>query len=537
MKRRLFIFLAFLPILSAGQPLNFAQDPFTLTTIFQLSDHSDSCIHTSLRPFLANSLNPEIHASDILYPTSRDSVFLSKRKYTWIWRKLRKEDFIRVKDPDLKLGINPLLNVEFGRDLEGDSSLFLNTRGIQLYGSVSKNIAFNSEFYENQGFFLPYMSEYINKHYVVPGQGRSKAFKGTGFDYAGVSGYLSWSPVRRLTIQAGHGKTFIGEGYRSLLLSDFSYNYPYFRTILDLGKIRYTNMLTAFQRVNSFDTRETVFRRTHGSFIFMDWVPVSWFQAGLFEGIIWQTSDSGYTNRFSLNYFNPVIGFRPLQMGLNDNHNVLMGLTGRVRPFKGICFYGQWMMDDLDLNKSKAGSGPISNRTGWQAGIRISDPFKIRHLFLQAELNNVRPYSYSHAVTLQNYSNFNEPLAHPLGANFREAVGILRYQFKDFFIHLKYVYAVTGQDSDSLFYGSDIFRSDQNAYLGSNSYGNVYLQGILTTITNLEISGGVILNPRTNLQLTGGFRSRSVSNHLVSRNDRMVFFGIRTSLNSLYNDF
>lgn len=33
-----------------------------------------------------------------------------------------------------------------------------------------------------------------------------------------------------------------------------------------------------------------------------------------------------------------------------------------------------------------------------------------------------------------NYVHYSQPLAHPLGANFREGIGIVRYQHKRLFI-------------------------------------------------------------------------------------------------------
>jgi hypothetical protein len=40
----------------------------------------------------------------------------------------------------------------------------------------------------------------------------------------------------------------------------------------------------------------------------------------------------------------------------------------------------------------------------------------------------VRPYTYSHGTAYGDYTHYRQPIAHPLGANFQEAVGILRYQ-------------------------------------------------------------------------------------------------------------
>jgi len=38
------------------------------------------------------------------------------------------------------------------------------------------------------------------------------------------------------------------------------------------------------------------------------------------------------------------------------------------------------------------------------------------------EFNAARPYTYSHKNTIQNFSNNGQPVAHPFGANFYEAL-------------------------------------------------------------------------------------------------------------------
>ena len=62
-------------------------------------------------------------------------------------------------------------------------------------------------------------------------------------------------------------------------------------------------------------------------------------------------------------------------------------------------------------------------------GGQLVDAFGVDHLDLRVEFNMARPYTYSHNDTLgSNYSHYNQALAHPLGANFREVLAIVQYQ-------------------------------------------------------------------------------------------------------------
>ena len=54
-------------------------------------------------------------------------------------------------------------------------------------------------------------------------------------------------------MQFGHGKHFIGDGYRSLFLSDNSFNYPFLRIETKLGKLQYTNLYAELQDIQYFE--------------------------------------------------------------------------------------------------------------------------------------------------------------------------------------------------------------------------------------------------------------------------------------------
>src|SRR5262249_19745159 len=84
--------------------------------------------------------------------------------------------------------------------------------------------------------------------------------------------------------------------------------------------------------------------------------------------------------------------------------------------------------------------------------------FGIKNLDLQIEANRVRPFTYSHGDSVATYTHYNQPLAHPLGANFQEFIGIARYQpAPKWFLQGKLFYWKQGIDSSSESFGSNIF--------------------------------------------------------------------------------
>jgi len=84
----------------------------------------------------------------------------------------------------------------------------------------------------------------------------------------------------------------------------------------------------------------------------------------------------------------------------------------------------------------------------------------VKNLDLQLETNVVRPFTYQHDDSVSEYSHYNQPLAHPLGANFAEFLAIVHYQpaYK-WTMEGKLIYYKQGLDSAGINFGSNIFES------------------------------------------------------------------------------
>ncbi len=498
------------------------------TTKYKLDrkiNSDNSFTHTGFKPILQSQMS--FNTDSLIKEYGRDSALLLKMKHPVWWKKLRTEDLLIVNKKDFYLTINPLFNFAMGSD-NLDSNLSINTRGISIKGSITKQLSFKTDFYENQAFFPNYITEYSKKHHVVPGQGRLRNFKGSGFDFAHASGSLSFTPLKWLNFNIGHGKHFIGEGYRSLLLSDNAFNYPYFKITTNFKKFQYVYMLTSFQRASNADTRLLTYQRTHGSFLFLNYIFNQYIQVGLFEGLIAQTADSTSNNNFTPGFFNPFILGKSIQYGFNDNNNVLIGLTAKVKISKGIQTYGQLMLDD-DVDKKYA----------YQVGVKFFNLFTLKNLYFQSEYNWVQPYSYSHTNQYQNYSYYNQPLAHTIGTGFAEFVGILSYRISDFIIYFKVNHITTATDQiidgNETNYGVNIFKPDVTASLNPISDSNIG-NGNKTERIYYNLRLSYLINPVTNFQIYFEYTHRKEI--IGAKSDtEYFFFGIRTQLNNHYYDF
>jgi len=179
--------------------------------------------------------------------------------------------------------------------------------------------------------------------------------------------------------------------------------------------------------------------------------------------------------------------------------------------------------------------GYIHNKWGAQIGLRGFDAFGIENLNFLGEFNTVRPYTYSHFDPISNYSHFSQPLAHPIGANFREVLGIFNYSVKRFDMSLQGNYSTYGLDpSDENNFGKNIFKSYNDF---ENRYGNKVGQGIKTNLGYLDGRIAYLLNPKYNLRLELGGILRRESNEFGRNTSAMMTFGLRSSFRNLYYDF
>jgi hypothetical protein len=498
------------------------------------SKNGDKEIYSGARPFTFTSSKPLFTK---LYTANDTGIVLCESKGSWLRRKLLSEDLLKADTADFSIRLNPLVDFSVTRDSH-DKNHFRNTRGILLNGNIGKTLYFRTSYNETQASFADYITDFISKYRVVPGQTRVKDFKSKSYDYGVATALVSWSPKNFLNFTFGHDKVFFGDGYRSLLLSDFASPYPFMRITATFGKFQNVTMYTSFQNLKegnvipdaSTDWDAGYVKKT-GTFHYLTYTPINSLQISLFEGTIWKANATGYV--FNIDKFNPIPLFHTAEFGLNNKNNVLCGINFNYRIMYSLRIYGQAIIDNFSL-KHSPGNGYREDKTGFQFGFKTYDPFQLKNLTLQGELNSVRPYTYSHTYPIQSYSHYNQSLAHPLGANFMEALAISTYQYKRILARAKFIYAKYGSDSALTNYGKDIFSGFAPT---SEITGNTTGQGIRTILTYSEFQLCWLLNPHTNMNVFAGIAFRNEQKSGIAVKDKLLFFGIRTSLSNEYFDF
>src|SRR5215471_1568784 len=182
----------------------------------------------------------------------------------WFHRKFFQEHLLQLRDSNFNLDADIIFDEYIGSSKRYVTTPMMNTRGYEITGNITSKFYFQTAFYENQGRFGGYLDSFIRKYKVIPGQGRYKNVgDGKGFDFSEANAKLVYMPSKHFSFDLGYGKNFIGDGYRSLLLSDWSYNYPYLKTSITYGKFQYNVMWSQYiaDVSGSQDTKPGYFRK------------------------------------------------------------------------------------------------------------------------------------------------------------------------------------------------------------------------------------------------------------------------------------
>jgi hypothetical protein len=487
--------------------------------------------HSSIKPYFID---------DTILKPSVDSFFnvnLDTNKKSWAHRKLFQEHFIEVKNKDFTVFADFLPDFTLGYDEVTGQNTWLNTRGYQLGGTIGDKFFFYTSGFENQAKFPNYITEFVNENGIIPGEvndkfGPRKSIK----DWAYATAILSYTPVKYLNVTLGQDKNFIGDGYRSMLLSDVAANYPFLRLTANLGNVKYMALWAQFQDLKSPQfSYDNGFRKKWGVFHYLDWNVTDRLSVGIFDAIIWQDADSTGKRGFDFSYVNPLIFLRPVEGQNGSPDNALVGLNLKYELLKNLTVYGQFLADEFTAKEVFAGNGYWANKFAYQIGIRGFDMFSVKRLNYLFEFNTARPFTYTQRSSLLNFGHYNQPLAHLYGANFRETVGILNYSLGKFDFSGKVNLAQYGLDASANDnFGKDIYKP----YSTRNSdYNNITTQGLKTSLLVATGRISYLINPKYNLRLELGGLIRSESNDRSDRNTTLISFGLRSSFRNFYDDF
>lgn len=436
-------------------------------------------------------------------------------------------NLIEINKPNFFMTIHPAFQYQYGLESASNQSLYSMSAGLTARGLIAKKVAFNIYATGNKERTPLYVRDFTKAFHAVPGFSNYNFTDSNAVQYYDIRASAQWTLAKFIDMQVGYDRNFIGNGYRSLLLSDFGGNSLFFKINTRLWKFNFENLymqLTPqFGIVNNASAKKYLRINT------LSINATNWLNIGIFDAVVF-----GRQNQFELNYLQPFTFLRAMEQQSGSPDNALVGLNLKANIRKQFQVYGQVLLDEFLLKEIKANSGWWANKFGYQIGVKYVDAFKIKNLDLQLESNRTRPFTYTHYDSVSNYSNNNMALAHPLGAGFQEYIVIARYQpFKKLFLQSKIMYYTQGKDTMGINFGNNILRdyktrpTDYGWQIGAGNKANCFY---------MNINGAYELSE--NLFLDAGFTIRNVSfTKGASQNTTMINLGFRWNITKREFDF
>ncbi|MCC6412950.1 MAG: hypothetical protein IT270_14895, partial [Saprospiraceae bacterium] len=442
-------------------------------------------------------------------------------------------NFFEVNEKSFRLRANPVFHFFGGNEADDPEMVFANRRGLDVRGDVDGRLYFQTSFLETQARFPTYVNQWITEYQAVPGAGFYKTYKSevinieNGYDFNVANAYIGFKASEHIGFQFGHGKQFIGNGYRSLFLSDVG-NYTFFLKLsVRVWKLHYQCL---FQELNTISTAvprpsNSILPKKFTAMHYLSFKPNSKLAFGLFEGTIFNRSQD-----FEFQYLNPVILYRTVEGMIGSPDNVVLGLDARWNFLNRFQLYGQVIIDEFLFSEiyNPEQEGWWANKYGAQVGLKYINALGIDHLDLQMEYNTVRPFTYSHSDSLNSYTHYNQPLAHPLWSNFSEFIALARYQplprltASARFLHMRY-----GENRPDENWGANALISNSSR---EQEYGNTIGQGVAgtTDLVGLDISWMLYHNLYVDLNVL--YRLKNSDDNARDLTTKVIGVGLRMNI-------
>jgi hypothetical protein len=439
-------------------------------------------------------------------------------------------NFLEVNTKDFFLAVNPVLQYQVMKESGNSQSLFYNSHGVSLRGMISRKVGFDIYITDNQERDPLYVQQYINANKAVPGARFYKSFKAPGgVDYFDNRASISFNASKYIDIQLGYDKNFIGDGYRSLFLSDFSGNALFLKFNTRIWKFNYENLFMELIPSGKRAGGNSLLPRKYFRMNYLSINATKWLNVGVFDAVMF-----GRRDHFDFQYLIPVMFLRPAESDIGSKDNALVGLNVKANIKKKVQVYGQLMLDEFVFRQIVKNTGFWANKYGYQLGVKYPDAFGISNLDVQIENNRVRPFTYAHFDSTSDYSHYNQPFAHPLGAGFQENIVIVKYQpLRHLYLQGKAIYFKQGLDSLGRNNGANPLRNYETR---TRNYGYHIGQGDQVKALNASLLASYEV--RENLFIDANIQHRIYNRQIEGNASSTIFsFGFRWNMGRREFDF
>jgi len=426
------------------------------------------------------------------------------------------------------------------------NSLLTNSQGAEIRGWIARKVGFYTSIVDNQEQYPYYvLNSVTKKQQAVPGADYFLLpSKPTGrYDYMQASGYINFDVVKNhINTTFGSGKHFIGDGLTSLFLTDYSSNMPFLRIQTRIWHINYECLYLELIPQYDKNAGDAILNHKFSTIHYLTWNVSRHFNLGFFESEVFHRP-----NVYEISYLNPIIFSTAVNRFNGSGDKSILGVSAKAIVAKHLQFYGQVIFNEFRVKELSGGKGWYGNKYGIQAGGKYFDAFTVKNLDIQGEINVVRPYTYSSQDTVANYTNYNQPLADPLGSGFIKATGVIRYQpVRNLYLSVKATYYIQGVDTGGKNFGNNVF----NNYLSADhTYGVSMINGPKSHCEIISLNVSYQLRRNLFIDLGGVYRTYA-NDANIYKNDysttgpvygplttNYVYFGLRINTARREYDF
>ncbi|MFQ5823472.1 MAG: capsule assembly Wzi family protein [bacterium] len=114
-------------------------------------------------------------------------------------------------------------------------------------------------------------------------------------------------------------------------------------------------------------------------------------------------------------YVNPFIPINVAERHLGDKDNNTISFDFTIFMKKRIKFYSEIFLDDFSFHKNLFNN--YGNKWAVLVGGYWIDPFGVKNTDLRFELLRIQPFVYTHRISINTYTNYNNIIGHWLGPN------------------------------------------------------------------------------------------------------------------------
>ncbi len=465
---------------------------FFIFTVFFSCHTFSQTIHRQYAPQTRNNYLEEWLSKHPFLPFTDTIIYETSFKENKLSKLLDKNLKFQTNKP-LSFLIMPSVHALIGKDMSEEDRGLNSGIGIRTYVNYNDKIALDGTYRFHTFRLYNFENDFLTERQVLHGRGIP-----SDNGYHDFSFYLNWHAGRYFNIESGFGKHFIGKGHRSLLLSDEGFNYPYLKITTNIWHFQYINLWVKLKHIqNSNLNHWNDFYDKYVAMHYLSWKIHPKFRIGFFEAIVWQGENENGKRGFEVNYLNPIIFYRPIEYDIGSPDNALIGFDADFH-IKNHLFYFQLMLDEFKIKELRAMNGWWANKQAFQLGWRYFNVFGFENLHSLAEFNYIRPFTYSHKLEGQNYGHYNQPLAHPLGANVVEGIFNLSYSKSRWFFRLNNTVSLFGRENEGENYGGDIFLSYETR---TKDYDNFVGQGVKHLLYNHQLQVSYLINTSIHLNL------------------------------------